>query len=159
MPVKRFTDYLDREGVPYEIRPHSPAVTAQEKAASAHVPGRELAKTVIVKLDGKPAMAVLPAFYLVDLDLLKVAAGARKAELAPAEELNRLFPDCDGGAMPPFGNLYGMPVFVAEVLTEDEQIAFNAGTHTELLRMAYSDFDRLVMPIVVKFAMRAARGG
>src|SRR5581483_4303591 len=134
---------------------HSPAHTAQEIAASAHIPGREMAKTVIVKLDGRMAMAVLPASELIDLDLLADAAYAQRGELADEDEFRDRFPDCELGAMPPVGNLYGMDVYVAEELTQDEEIAFNAGSFTELVRMSYADFARLVKPRILRFGVRA----
>ncbi len=152
MPVKKLKEFLDSNSIKYVTIRHSTAYTAQEIAASAHIPGRELAKTVIVKIDGRIAMAVLPAFYRVDLDLLKKAAGADKVELASEQEFGDMFPECDIGAMPPFGNLYGMEVFVAEKLTEDEEIAFSSGSHTELLKLSYKDFERLVKPKVAKFS-------
>lgn len=155
MPVKRLKDFLDQHGVKYVSISHSPAFTAQEIAASAHIPGRELAKTVMVKLDGKMAMAVLPASYQVDLDGLKKLAGAGRIELANEEEFRDLFPGCEPGAMPPFGNLYEMPVFVSETLAEDEEIAFNAGSHTELVRLGYADFVRLVEPKLGRFSVHA----
>ena len=155
MPVRRLKEFLDDQGVKYITISHSAAYTAQEIAATAHVRGKELAKTVMVKIDGTMAMAVLPASYRVDLDLLRVASGSKTVELATEEEFAGMFPECDAGAMPPFGNLYGMAVFVAESLAEDEEIAFNAGTHTELIRLAYSDFERLVAPKVVPFSARS----
>jgi Ala-tRNA(Pro) deacylase len=106
----------------------------------------------MVKLDGKMAMAVLPASYKVDFDLLKSASGASKVELASEAEFKDAFPECEVGAMPPFGNLYGMEVFVAESLAEDEEIAFNAGTHTELIKLKYEDFENLVKPRKLKFS-------
>ena len=154
MPVERLKQFLDENRVKYISLLHSPAFTAQEIAASAHVPGRELAKTVIVKLDGKIAMAVLPASYSVDLDRLAEVAGAQRAELATEQEFKSLFPGCDAGAMPPFGNLYDMPVFSSASLEEDDEIAFNAGSHTELLRLTYLDFKRLVEPRVGSFSTR-----
>jgi Ala-tRNA(Pro) deacylase len=154
MPVKRLKEFLDSRDIKYVIISHSSAFTAQEIAGSAHIPGKELAKTVIVKVDDKMAMAVLPASYKVDFDLLQKAAGASKVELATEREFQDLFPECDVGAMPPFGNLYGMDVFVAESLAEDEEIAFNAGSHTELIKIPYKDFEDLVMPTVVKFSSK-----
>lgn len=153
MPVKKLREFLDRHQIKYVTISHSQAFTAQQIAASAHIPGKELAKTVIVKLDGKMAMAVLPASFQVDFELLKEATGARRVELADEEEFKYLFPQCEVGAMPPFGNLYDMEVYVAESLTEDREIAFNAGSHTELIRMAYIDFERLVQPKVLTFSM------
>ncbi len=152
MPVKRLKEFLDNNKIKYVTISHSPTFTAQETAASAHVPGKELAKTVMVKLDGKMAMAVLPASYQVDLDLLQDSSGASKVALASEREFQKLFPDCDGGAMPPFGNLYDMEVYVAEKLAEDEYIAFVAGSHTELIRLSYADFERLVQPKVMRFS-------
>jgi Ala-tRNA(Pro) deacylase len=149
MPIRKLTEFLDQNRVRYVRISHSPAYTAQEIAASAHVPGRELAKTVIVKMDGRMAMVVLPAENQIDLEQLRRATGAHDVGLATENEFRGLFPECELGAMPPFGNLFAMPVIVAEELTEDDQIAFNAGSHTELVRMAYSDFARLVEPRTV----------
>ncbi len=144
--------FLDSYEIPYIVISHSVGYTAQGIAALSHVSGKELAKTVIVKLDGKMVMAVLPASYHVDLERLKVAAGAHSAELASEREFRGRFADCETGAMPPFGNLYGMPVFVDETLTRDKEIAFNAGTHRELVRMAWDDYRKLVEPKIVRFA-------
>ena len=152
MPVKKLTEFLDGQKVKYVTTSHSAAYTAQEIAATAHISGYELAKAVIVKLDKGVAMAVVPASYKVDLDRLKNAAGAKKVSLASEQEFRGMFPECELGAMPPFGNLYGVDVFVDESLTKDEQIAFNAGSHTELIKMSYQDFERLAKPRVAKFA-------
>jgi len=154
MPVKKLKDFLDKENIKYVTIRHSQVYTAQEIAASAHIPGKELAKTVMVKLDGKMAMAVLPASYRVDFGLLKEASGAREVKLATEEEFKYLFPDCEIGAMPPFGNLYGMEVYVAESLAGDKEIAFNAGTHSELIKLSFKDFERLVKPKVVQFSRK-----
>ena len=150
MPIKKLKDHLDGEQIKYVTISHSPAFTAMEVAESAHVPGRALAKTVMVKLDGRMAMAVLPSTRKVDLNLLRESAGAEEAKLATEAEFKSLFPDCETGAMPPFGNLYGMEVYVSPSLAEDDQIAFNAGSHTEVMRLAYQDFERLVKPRVVR---------
>ncbi|WP_299577222.1 aminoacyl-tRNA deacylase [uncultured Sunxiuqinia sp.] len=152
MPIKKLKDYLDKNNIEYITIRHSLAFNAQQIAATTHIPGKELAKTVMVKIDGKMAMAVLPASYLVKLDVLKELIGAKKVELANEMEFKHLFPECEIGAMPPFGNLYDMEVFVAESLAEDEEIAFNAGTHVELIRMTYADFERLVQPVVLAFS-------
>lgn len=149
MPVQKLKDYLDQNEVEYVTISHSPAYTAQRIAEVAHIPGRELAKTVIVKIDDRYAMAVLPASRRVDLRHLQEALGADDVVLASEREFKELFPDCELGAMPPFGNLYDMGVYVAEQLAEDKEIAFNAGSHTELVRMSYSDFANLVTPEVV----------
>jgi Ala-tRNA(Pro) deacylase len=150
MLARQLKEFLDTQRVKYVVISHSAAYTAQEIAASAHVRGKELAKTVIVKLDGHLAMMVLPASQRVDLGRLQEAAGARAAELAHEPDFEAAFPGCELGAMPPFGNLFGLPVYVAARLAEDEEIAFNAGTHTELVRMAYRDFERLVKPTKVR---------
>lgn len=154
MPVKKLKEFLDSNKVKYVTMSHSPAYTAQEIAAMAHIPGKELAKTVIVKVDGEMAMAVLPASYKVDFKLLKKAAKAKKVELAGEKEFKDLFPECEVGAMPPFGNLYDMNVFVAESLAEGEEIAFNAGSHTELIKMSYADFEKLAEPTVLKYSIK-----
>jgi Ala-tRNA(Pro) deacylase len=155
MTVTKLKAYLDENRVRYVTITHSPAYTSQKTAASAHVPGKELAKTVIVTVDGKLAMAVLPGSFQVDFGLLKEALGASKVELASEDDFRDTFSDCEVGAMPPFGNLYDMPVYVAESLSEDDEIAFNACSHTELIRMSYEDFSRLVEPTLVKFAATA----
>jgi len=152
MPVRKIREFLDNNHVKYVTIAHSKAYTAQDIAASAHIPGKELAKTVMVKIEGKMAMAVLPASFKVDFEMLEHASGAEVVELATEQEFKDLFPGCEVGAMPPFGNLYGMEVYVAGSLAEDERIAFNAGTHTELIQMAFEDFQRLVQPRVVQFA-------
>ena len=146
MPVEILKKFLDNHDVKYVSISHSPAYSAQTIAESVHIPGKELAKTVIVRIDDKFAMAVLPASYRVHLGHFKLAVSASHVELATETEIENLFPDCDRGAMPPFGNLYDLDVYVAEQLTEDEEIAFSAGSHTELIKMSYEDFDRLVMP-------------
>jgi len=148
MPIEKLKTTLHKSKVRYESLAHAPAFTAQGIAAVAHVPGNELAKTVMVKLDGVLAMAVLPAPRNVNFDRLRQAAGAKNAELAHEDEFARLFPSCEVGAMPPFGNLYDLEVYVDEPLTHDEQIAFNTGTHTELIRMRYADYANLVKPKV-----------
>lgn len=151
MPAKKLMEFLDSNQIKYVMTTHSTAYTAQEVAALAHIRGRDMAKTVIVNLDGKLAMAVLPASKHVDLSLLKAAAGAKTVALATEAEFRGKFPECETGAMPPFGNLYGVPVFVEESLTKDKEISFNAGTHNELMRIAYADFERLVQPSVTRF--------
>ncbi len=154
MPVKKLKEYLDSNKVKYVTMKHSAAYTAQEIAAQAHIPGKQLAKTVMIKVDGKMAMAVLPASYKVDLKLLKKATKAKKVELASEKEFKGLFPECEVGAMSPFGNLYEMDVFVSESLAEDNTIAFNAGSHTELIKLDYTDFEKLVKPVVLKYSVK-----
>jgi Ala-tRNA(Pro) deacylase len=153
MLARKVKDFLNEHGIRYVVIHHSPAYTAQEIAASAHIPGKELAKAVVVKLDGRMALAVLPASYRVDFTRLAAAAGVSRAELASEEEFKGLFPECELGAMPPFGNLYGMEVYAARRLAQDEEIAFNACSHRELIRMRYEDFARLVQPREVSFAL------
>ena len=155
MPVKKLRQFLDSQDIKYITISHSPAYTAQLIAAAAHLPGKGVAKTVMIKLDGKMVMVVLPAPYKVDLQLLEDATGAEQVELATEREFRELFPECELGAMPPFGNLYGLDVYVAKKLTEDTEIAFNAGTHTELIQLAYADFERLVRPRVLAIAALA----
>ncbi|MBM4034127.1 MAG: YbaK/EbsC family protein [Planctomycetes bacterium] len=154
MPAKKLKEFLDAQGVRYVTLTHSPAFTAPEIAASAHIPGKQLAKTVMVKIDGAMAMAVLPANVGVDFKALAALAGARRAELATEADFADLFPECEVGAMPPFGNLYGMAVFAEQSLAEDLEIAFNAGSHKELVRLAYADFARLAQPKVGVFARK-----
>ena len=130
---------------------HSSAYTAQEVAASAHIPGRILAKTVMVIIDGAMAMAVLPSSHRVLLDDLRDLIDTDDIRLAHEDEFKTLFPDCEPGAMPPFGNLYDMSVYVSPDLAEEDEIAFNAGSHTEIIKMSYYDFERLVRPHVASF--------
>jgi Ala-tRNA(Pro) deacylase len=155
MPLKRLRDFLDSQHIAYISISHSVAYTAQGVAAVTHIPGKELAKTVIVNLDGSPVMAVVPAQSHVDLRLLREAAGAKQADLETEPEFKGKFPDCETGAMPPFGNLYGMKVFVDVRLTLDKEIAFNAGSHREIIRMSWKDYVALVKPVVTNLTTRA----
>ena len=153
MPSKKLKAFLDENKIKYITIKHSSAYTAQEIAAIAHIPGKDLAKTVIIKIDGKMAMAVLPASYKVSFDDLKDTLGVKEVRLAYEQEFIDKFPDCEVGAMPPFGNIYGLDVFVADSLADDEEIAFNACNHTELIKMSFSDFERLVKPKRIKFSI------
>ena len=148
--VQQLKEFLDSRGVKYVSIKHSLAYTAQEVAASAHVSGKEMVKTLVVKLDGKQALVALPANEKADLTHIKEATGAKSAELATEQEFGSRFPGCDVGAMPPFGNLYGMDTYVTESLTRDREIAFNAGTHTEVIRLSYADYERLATPGVIR---------
>jgi len=150
MSLIRLKEYLDHHKIKYVVISHSLAYTAQGIAALMHIPGKELAKTVMVKIDGTLAMAVVPASRHVDLQLLKAAAGARTVAAATEAEFRDSFLDCETGAMPPFGNLYGMSVFADESLTHDQEIAFNAGSHRELVRMAWADLEKLVNPKITR---------
>jgi Ala-tRNA(Pro) deacylase len=146
MPPRQVTEFLNRENVRYEVLPHLRTYTAQGSAAALHVSGREFAKAVILKTaDGRLAMAVVPAARPVNLEAAGAALGGR-IELAREEEFAGRFADCEVGAEPPLGNLYGMPVYVDLSLREDPEIVFNAGTHNEAIRMRYADFERLVRP-------------
>jgi Ala-tRNA(Pro) deacylase len=151
MPVRKLKEFLDGEKIKYISIVHSTAYTAQEVAASAHVTGKELAKTIIVELDGEMAMAVLPANRKIVVQDLRDITGSDQVKFASEEEFKKRFPDCETGAMPPFGNLYGMEVFMAESLQNNTEIAFNAGSHTEVIKIAFKDFEHLVHPKVIQF--------
>ncbi len=156
MSLTRLKEFLDSNHVKYITISHSLAYTAQGIAALTHTPGKELAKTVIVKIDGKLAMAVVPASAHVGLTLLKTASGAKTVELASETDFKDRFPDCETGAMPPFGNLYGMEVFADQSFAQDPEIAFNAGSHRELVRLPWSDFLNLAKPRLVRLAIGQA---
>ena len=150
MPVRKLKEFLDSHKIKYVVISHSPAYTAMEVAQSAHIPGKELAKVVMAVLEGRTCMAVMPATRKLDLERLRQAADASEARLATEDEFRKLFPECETGAMPPFGNLYGMEVFVSSQLAEDREIAFNAGSHTEVVKLTYADYERLVQPKVAR---------
>jgi len=152
MPAAKLKEFLDTNGVKYVAIRHSLAYTAQEVAASAHVRGKEMAKTVVAQIDGSLALIVIPAARKVDVDKVREAAGATKVSIATEWDFRNAFPECELGAMPPFGNLFGMRVFVDPILSRDEEIAFNACSHTEVIRLAYADFERLVKPTVAPVA-------
>lgn len=152
---ERLENYLRENKVPYQTQHHAQVFTAQEVAASEHVPGKLVAKVVMAIADGKLVMLVLPAPQHVDLAKAAEAVGAREIRLAREEEYEKSFPDCQVGAMPPFGNLYGIPVYVDETLTSDPYIVFQAGTHTDTMSLRYADFARLVEPKIAKFGRYA----
>lgn len=154
MPVAKLKEFLDRNDVPYETISHHQAYTTQEVAAAAHIPGREVAKTVMVRIDDEIAMVVLEAPDQVDLERLRAVTGAGGVELAEEDQFEDIFPGCEPGAMPPFGNLWDLKVFVDQRLREDELIAFKAGTHHELMRLPYGAFERLVEPVVAELSGR-----
>ncbi len=154
MPIQKLKEFLDDNGIKFVSIQHSAAYTAQEVAALAHIPGELMAKTVMVKIDGKMAMAVVPASHQIDFDRLREVAGAESVELASEDEFKDYFPACDVGAMPPFGNLYDMPVYCSNALSEDLEIAFSAGSHSELIRLAYADYEQLVQPEIASFSKR-----
>jgi len=155
MPTNRVKDYLDSQNIEYTLHEHSPQYTAQEVAASAHIPGHQLAKTVMIKVDGEMAMVVLPAVYRVSFERLKKALGADEIQLATEKEFKDLFPDCEVGATPPFGNLYGMEVIADQSLATQVVIAFCAGSHTELIQLSYADFEKLAEPRVLDFSFKS----
>jgi Ala-tRNA(Pro) deacylase len=155
MIIRRLQDLLDGQNVRYTILSHSVAYTAQEVAASAHVPGKEIAKCVVFWMDGIMGLAVLPGSHMIDFTLLKKGTGARDVEIAGESEFSEAFPDCELGAMPPFGQLFNMQTFVDASLAEDKEIAFNAGTHRDLVRMRYEDYERAARPRIIRFSFVA----
>lgn len=160
MPVRRLKTYLDHNNINYALINHTRAYTAQETAEVAHVSGKIMVKTVIVNIDGEMAMIVVSAYVRIDMYVLADMTWSRQARLASEAELKRLFPDCSPGAMPPFGNLYHMPVYVSTQVLGRREIVFNAGNHRELIQMKLSDFRRLVNPQIVDLtsAMAGSRG-
>jgi Ala-tRNA(Pro) deacylase len=151
--LKKLKDYLEKNQVRYEVGIHEMLYTAQEIAATMHVPGKEWAKVVMVKADGKMTMLVLPASYRIDTKKLKKVLNCKRLGISKEKNFEDLFPDCEVGAMPPFGNLYHLEVWVDQVLTEDEFIVFQAGSHVETLKIKYSDYARLVNPKVGDFSI------
>lgn len=151
MPAKTLKAFLDGQKVRYISIQHSAAYTASEIAESAHVSGRDFAKTVIVMIEAEMAMVALPANRLLVLPELRDMLDTSHVRLASEAEYKDVFPDCEIGAMPPFGNLYGMKTYVTANLADEPEIVFNAGTHTEVIKMAYEDFERLVKPVVLDF--------
>lgn len=149
---ERLEQYLGENGVPFELITHKEAYTMPEVAAALHVPGMQVAKVVIAKADGKMAMLVVPSPYRLDFDKVRGLLDVENVGLAAEEEFAEVFPDCAIGAMPPFGNLYGVPIYVDEDLTEETDIVFRVGTHREVMKVAYADFARLAEPTVAKFA-------
>lgn len=145
-------EFLRQANVAYMVVPHPPAFTAQEEAAVTHVPGRNWAKSVVCFADGDPVQAVVPADLAVNLDRLLVVTGADTIRLAREDELDWLFPDCERGAMPPFGPLYHQRVYVDETLADDGEIVFNAGTHSDAVLMRFDDFVEIVRPTLGRFA-------
>lgn len=152
MAHTKVQELLRHEEVPFKSIWHPIAYSAQKTAAFAHVSGNEFAKPVMVRIDGKLSMVVVPGSAQVDLDLLRQSTGAKEVRLVGESEFKNLFPDCEVGAMPPFGHLYGLETFVAEGLSHDEIIAFNAGSHNELIEMTFRDYSRLEHPHVIRVA-------
>lgn len=154
MPLTMLKEFLDCRNIKYVVISHSRAHTAQEVAASAHIKGKEMAKTVIMKIDGKMAMFVLPASHRIDNKKFTELLNIKEMELAGEFEFKTKFPGCEAGAMPPFGNLFGMDTYVSFALKEDKEIAFNAGSYTELVRMSMTDYNELVNPVYVDFSSK-----
>ena len=153
---ERLEVYLREHQVPFQLQHHTQAFSAQKIAASEHIPGKMVAKTVIVRADDHMIALVLPSTYLVDLKKIQAALGAGEIRLAHEAEFVATFPDCEVGTMPPFGNLYGIPVYVEKRLSEEETMVFPVGTYTETMSLTYADFERLVHPTVVAFALTAS---
>ncbi len=151
---EKLIDYFLENHIPFETMKHRHAYTAQEIAAEQKVPGKQMAKVVMVKAEGHLAMLVMPASYRIHFGKLANVIGCQDVRLATESDFASLFPDCDAGAMPPFGNLYHMPVYVDRSLTEDREIVFNAGTHDDTMKVRYEDYARLVHPIIADFGMR-----
>jgi len=154
MPVEKLRDFLDDKHIKYVSIIHSQAYSAQETAKSAHIPGHEMAKTVILNADGEMIMVILPASEILDFELVAGAIQADSVHLASEQDFKGLFPSCEIGAMPPFGNLYNMPVYIEESLRDNKDIAFNAGSHTELIKLSYQDYDRLVQPKYLRISRK-----
>ncbi len=156
MSKERLEAYLRDNKVPFEVHHHPLAYTAQAVAQTEHVPGKMVCKVVMAFADDHMVMLALPASYRVDLAKAAAAVGARDLRLAHEDEFATAFPDCEVGAMPPFGNLYGLPVYVDSALAEDERIIFQACTHTDTVAMAYVDYARTAKPKVADIASKSA---
>lgn len=150
--TNRLKQYLENNDVPYVHQRHPLAYTAQAVAAAQHVPGKEMAKTIVMKASGQFILVVLPALWKIDLQALRAQLPFKDIELAHENEFAWLFPDCQVGAMAPFGNLYSLPVYVDKTLAEDDEIVFNAGTHQDTIRIKFRDFERLVQPQIISVA-------
>jgi Ala-tRNA(Pro) deacylase len=148
---ERMEQYLRENAVPFEVMAHRQAYTMPEVAAALHVPGRQVAKVVIVKADQQMAMLVIPATRRLNFAKVRALLDAKKVSLAKEEEFADLFPDCATGAMPPFGNLYSVPVYVDQALAEEADIVFRIGTHRHIMKVAYADFEHLAQPTVGEF--------
>jgi len=154
MICEKLKIFLDEKDVDYKIIKHPEAISAQERAASMHIPGKEMAKVVILKGDDKFFMSVLPASYIIVMDVLRKVLNEKNLRLATEEEFENLFPDCEVGAMPPFGNLYNVDVYMDKTLSQNEEIVFLAGSHMESIRIKYNNYVALVRPVIVEFAVK-----
>jgi len=153
--ANRIRECLEEHKVPYTHCTHRLAYTAQEVAAAQHVPGHQMAKTIVLKADSQYILLILSAVMKVNLKVLRDELPFKHLELATEKEFASLFPDCELGAMAPFGNLYGLAVYVDKSLTDDDEIVFNAGTHVDTIRIKYADFARLVRPAVIQAGLPA----
>ncbi|MGD1277794.1 MAG: YbaK/EbsC family protein [Tepidisphaeraceae bacterium] len=153
MSARRIQDLLASNNASYRAIKHDPAFTAQEVAQSTHVPGKYMAKTLVVCIDGHLALAVVPATKRLDLTLLRSQAAAKEVRLADESEFEECFGDCEVGTAPPFGNLFGIRTFVDVGMAMQEEIAFNAGTHTDVVIMRFADYSALVKPLMVQIAV------
>lgn len=154
MVNSKVKEFLDKTDIHYRNINHPLAFTAQETAASIHIKGKEFAKTVMIKIDGQLAMAVLPASHRVDFEKLKSLLDAREVKLCTETEFRNKFPDCEAGAMPPFGQLYDMDVYMSKNLLNNKEVFFNAGSHTDAIELTMEEFSRIVNPIVLDFTKK-----
>ncbi len=158
MPIlRRLKELLDEARVSYEVYNHLLAYTAQEIAAQQHFSGKEMAKVVVLDVDGRLVMGVIPGSQRINLNTAKASLGAKAVKLATEAEFISRFPECEIGAMPPFGNLFGLPVFVDPALEKDEHIYFNAGNHVQTVRLSYKDFARLIEPQIASLVQTGKR--
>ncbi|HXH21418.1 MAG TPA: YbaK/EbsC family protein [Dehalococcoidia bacterium] len=155
--LEKLRDLFDRHGAHYELVAHPTAYTAQEAAQAAHVPGHEFCKSVVVYIDGKPGMLVLPAPHVVSIAAVRDALGARDVRLATEKEMAELFPDCDVGAQPPFGGPWRLPVYVDSGLLDAKEVVFEAGLHTQAVMMPLQDYLKVASPRVLDFAREPAQ--
>jgi len=153
MPVRQLTEFLDSSNVSYTTNNHLPTYTAQDLAQTMHISGHNVAKTIIVNIDNKLVMVVLPACEEINLSALQDALNAKHVEIAKESAFEDCFPLCDTGSMPPFGNLYGMDVIVSSTLAHDEVITFNAGNYTEVVNMSFADYKKIVSPTVLNLTI------
>ncbi len=151
---EKLQDHLAANGVSFELEQHKVAYTAQDLAAAEHISGKRVAKVVVAMVDGQMVMLVLPASAHADVDRVKTELGAKEVRLAREEEFASIFPDCEVGAMPPFGSLYNVSVVVDQSLANAREITFQAGSHRESMRIKYADFERLEQPRVLGIAAR-----
>jgi Ala-tRNA(Pro) deacylase len=154
MPLTRLTYFLDKNNVKYRIQKHETAFTSMEVAASTHIAGRKVAKTVILVIDDEMKMVVLPSTHHIDFDQIREELNAEYVRLATETEFEDKFPDCELGAMPPFGNLYEMDTYISDVLTNEDEIAFDAGSHDEVMIMSFDDYQNLVKPTIFRLAIK-----